>query len=66
MEKKCITWKTTVALNNIAVICETRKTMAKKLNCDDEEGLTFKAAAVLEEAFAYAIKECAKNIEIDN
>lgn len=65
MENKSATLKTIIAVNNIAVICEVRKTLGKKINYDADDGASFKVAAVLEEAFALAIIECAKNIEID-
>lgn len=54
----------TIAMKNMAVLCEARAMLIRELVTVDGAGITDEVAARLESAFAYAMKSCAECIEV--
>lgn len=52
------------ALNNIAVLCEARNVLLQGLIVGEAFGMDIKTAQVLEDTFAFAMRECAKKLDV--
>lgn len=52
------------ALQNIAVLCEARNVLLQGLIVEEEFGMDYNTAQVLEDAFTFAIRECAEKLDL--